>query len=146
MIDRNSLRVAGFIAHYAAAGEVRAAAVASGLSERTCYRLLQDPAVLSQVEDRRAAKRAEIGYQVLENAREAVLALNELLTDWTACQSNPFARLSAIRIALQTYADYRVSELMAEIVHLRQISDPLAEPEPAEPNDTGHMMSPLQAG
>jgi hypothetical protein len=52
----------------------------------------------------------------------------ELLTDWTVCQSNPFVRLSAIRIALQTYADDRVSELMAEIVRLRQISDPLAEP------------------
>ena len=96
-------------------GEVRAAAVASSISESSAYRLLRDESVLQAIAERQAAGDAEIAYQVVENMRTAVQALGELLEDWTVCQSNPFARLAAIRLAVQAFDDQRISELTAEV-------------------------------
>lgn len=129
-VDRDSLRVRGFIAHFAACGEVRAAAVASGISESTAYRWLKDDEVLTAIAERQAMGDAEIAYQTVENMRTAVLALGELLEDWTVCQSNPFARLAAIRLAIQAFDNQRISELAGEVTRLRVLAgerEPVAD-------------------
>ena len=127
-VDRDDLRARAFIAHYACGGEVRAAATAACISEATAYRLLKDDSVLQAIAERQAAGDAEIAFQTVENMRTAVHALAELLEDWTACQSNPFARLAAVRLAAQMFGNQRISELTSEVTRLRVLT---GEPEPA---------------
>lgn len=105
---------ARFVAARAAGASVPAAARAAGVSERTAYRWLEDPAVRQQIEEARADIVARAVMKLSAASTEAAETLRRLLYS-----DMDFARLAAARAILELGAKLRgLEELETRIADL----------------------------
>lgn len=93
------------IAALAAGASVAAAGKAGGVSERTAYRRLEDPAFRRQVDDARAAILSRAVAKLTASSTEAAETLRRLLYS-----NMDFARLAAARAILELGAKLREHE------------------------------------
>ena len=108
------------IAALAAGASVQAAARAGGVSERTVYRRLEDPAFRKAVEDARAEILSRAVSKLTAASTEAADTLRRLLRS-----DMDFARLAAARSILELGAKLREHQDLSERV--RTLEEHLAE-------------------